>query len=247
MMMYMIFLIIGIIIFLYGVSILSLIGYKSIFNYFSIFLGIFIIVINKLYTIKKYKKYINILLILSTIVFICFIVVEGFIIKYASSLPKENARYLIVLGSKVNVSGPSMDYQARLDKAYEYLKNNPDTFVIVTGAKGNDEPISEAQCGKNVLMEYDIKEDRIIIEDKSYSTYQNIDNARKLIIANGDNLNCDVVIVSSNFHLFRANYIAKKLGFTNLSFSGSRGLHYIEPHYFIREYFAFIKEVLFSN
>ena len=42
-------------------------------------------------------------------------------------------------------NGPSRALQLRLDTAYDYLVENPDTIVIVSGGKGSNEPVSEAQ------------------------------------------------------------------------------------------------------
>ncbi len=49
--------------------------------------------------------------------------------------------------------GPSRVLQMRLDKAYDYLTENPDTIVIVSGGQGPDEHVSEAQGMYDYLVE----------------------------------------------------------------------------------------------
>ena len=229
--------ILSLIMILYGIVILSILGLNYWFNYFYLFTGISLLIISRI--IKN--KYLHIPLILLILI---FLIGELFIINFSLSKPQKDADYLIVLGSKTNTYGPSTDFKARLDLAYDYLINNPDTKAIISGAKGDNEPISEALSGKNYLVDKGIDPKRILLEDKSYSTLENITNSKDIILKHHNNLeNIKVVIISSNFHLFRANYIAKKIGLRNLSFHGSRGLFILEPHYFAREFFAMIKEV----
>ena len=229
--------VISIIMILYGITILSILGLNYWFNYFFLFAGISLLIISK--TIKN--KYINIFLIILCAI---FLISELFIISFSLSKPDKDADYLIVLGSKTNSYGPSTDFRARLNLAYDYLIDNPQTIAIISGAKGDNEPTSEAKAGKDYLTDKGIDPDRILLEDQSYSTIQNITYSKDIILKHHNNLdNIKVVIISSNFHLFRANYIAKKIGLKNLSFHGSRGLFILEPHYFVREFFGMIKEL----
>ena len=91
------------------------------------------------------------------------------------------ADYIIVLGSKVNGTKPSYSLQYRIDKAAEYLKSHEKAIAIVSGGKGKGEDISEALAMKNELMKLNIAEDRIIMEDKSTSTDENIKFSKPLI------------------------------------------------------------------
>lgn len=65
--------------------------------------------------------------------------------------------YIIVLGAQVRKDGPSPVLKYRLDKAVEYLNENPDTVCIVSGGQGSNEPWSEAEewhgiCRKKELI-----------------------------------------------------------------------------------------------
>ena len=86
---------------------------------------------------------------------------------------------------------------------------------------------------------------RIIKEEESTSTRENLVNAMELIRKDGGDPSSDsVVIVSADYHLFRAAYTARKLGYGNVSCSGGNGLLFLKPHYFTREFAAFAKELL---
>ena len=239
-----IFLCAGIIFAVYGLIVLSLIGPGRFFNYFYLVSGIFLIVISKLMEgmSDPLKKAIVSVIMIAVVV---FILLEIRIISFAVKEPEKNADYLIVLGSQMKDDGPSLDYKARLDSAYEYLNENQKTKVITTGAQGRKEPLSEAQGGANYLIQRGIDPLRIIIEDQSYDTKENLGNAQKLIIKDGrDPKEIKVVVVSAVYHLYRASYIAEKIGYGNVSCKGGCGLFVLLPHYYTREFFATVKDYL---
>ncbi|WP_260397985.1 YdcF family protein [Peribacillus simplex] len=120
----------------------------------------------------------------------------------------ENADYLIILGARVKGSIPSLSLQYRIDKAAEYLTANKHTLAIVSGGKGPGEDISEAKAMQQGLIAQGIEEARIMMEDKSTTTYENIVFSKELIpdtAASG-------LIVSNDFHIYRAVEIARKEG-----------------------------------
>ena len=115
-----------------------------------------------------------------------------------------------------------------------------------TGGMGSDEDIPESAAAKKYLMRKGLAEDRILTEDKSTSTTENFIYAKDILIKNNAKPNeLRIVIVSSSFHLYRASLLAKAQGFENVSFIGSKGLFYLMPHYYAREYAAYVREVLF--
>ena len=112
--------------------------------------------------------------IIAFIGFIILLIINVSMIKSINDYPQNKNSTVIVLGCRVKEGRPSLMLKRRLDSAYEYLSANPDTFVIVSGGKGNDEIMSEAQCMRDYLCEKGISSDRIIMEDKSSSTYQKL-------------------------------------------------------------------------
>ena len=132
---------------------------------------------------------------------------------YGASRRAEKDATVVVLGCQVNGTNPSKMLQRRIDTACQYLKQNPDAKCVVSGGKGSNEDISEAQCMYNALVGAGITADRIYMEDKSESTYENIKFSEEIIAQNG--LNPNLAIVTDGFHEFRASMIAGKQGFSS--------------------------------
>ena len=114
----------------------------------------------------------------------------------------EKANVIVVLGCQVKGERPSRMLRRRLDAAIMAMNDNPDTLCIVSGGKGDDEKISEALAMKNYLLEKGMDSDRIIMEDKSTSTYENIQNSLKILDELG--MSHDMTIVTDGFHQYRA-------------------------------------------
>ena len=182
---------------------------------------------------------IEILFLVAATVFLC---VEMRIFTFAMKEPAKGADCVIVLGSQIKEDGPSIDFKARLDSAYEYLMNNPESKVICTGGQGVYEPCSEAKGGRDYLLSLGVSKEKILIEDQSTNTVENLKNARQMI-----NEEDKVVIVSADYHLYRASYIARKIGYTEVSCKGGHGLWILLPQYYTREFFALFKEYLTLN
>ncbi|MTH53024.1 YdcF family protein [Bacillus mangrovi] len=158
------------------------------------------------------------------------------ILSYAQAKPAAAADYLIVLGAKVNGDVPSLALQYRVDAAAEYLKRNKETIVIVSGGKGPGEAISEAEAMKRSLIVQGISSGRIIKEDQSASTYENIVFSKRLLPVKANS----GIIVSSDFHLYRSIMMAES---QNLSVTGlaAKTPEVILVKSYIREYLAVTK------
>ncbi|KAB2362098.1 YdcF family protein [Bacillus toyonensis] len=154
------------------------------------------------------KKIIKYIIAIITVCAVYAVFLQYNIYKHGHMKATDDADYIIVLGSKVNGTKPSYSLQYRIDKAAEYLKSHEKTIAIVSGGQGKGEDISEALAMKQGLMKQNIVEDRIIMEDKSTSTDENITFSKPLIPANMKK----GMIVTNDFHMFRAKKIAAKQG-----------------------------------
>ncbi|MBJ7945892.1 YdcF family protein [Bacillus cereus group sp. N24] len=154
------------------------------------------------------KKIIKYIIAIITVCAVYAVFLQYNIYKHGHMKATDDADYIIVLGSKVNGTKPSYSLQYRIDKAAEYLKSHEKTIAIVSGGQGKCEDISEALAMKQGLMKQNIAEDRIIMEDKSTSTDENITFSKPLIPANMKK----GMIVTNDFHMFRAKKIAAKQG-----------------------------------
>ena len=223
----------GILLMAYWLGISLFIGFGQMFSYIWLAGGIFLIVFGRM---KKsaVKKILAGLMIVS----LCACaVLEIPIIRGAVSEPDSNADYVIVPGAKVNGTNPSRVLRQRLDKAIEYTEQNRDSEIIVTGGKGTDEDISEAEAMKNYLVKKGISDDRIITENKAADTGENLEYSKDII---GDT-DKSIVIVTSDFHMYRAVKIAEQTGFTRISGLPARTDAGLVPNYYVREAFGIIK------
>ena len=151
----------------------------------------------------------------------------------AADRPDDNANVtVVVLGCLVHGSTPSRMLSDRINSAYEYLSVNEDAVCIASGGMGENEQISEAQCIKNELTALGISPERIIMEDKSTSTAENIEFSAKII--NDMGLPTDIAVASDNFHQLRAQIYAQKAGL-NAHSLGCKTVWYLSAGYWFRE------------
>ena len=166
-----------------------------------------------------------------------FAFVEAQVVAGMSTLPQEDLEYIIVLGAGVNGTTPTRPLKLRIQTAYEYMEANPDTMLIASGGKGWDERISEAECIRNSLVEMGLDESRIIIEDASRDTEENIRNSYEFIPSK----DCRVGVVTNSFHVWRSLQIAKSQGCENISGVPAKTLMPVGIHYVVREFFGYVK------
>ena len=155
-----------------------------------------------------------------------------------SSSPSNGADALIVLGGGIRGTGPTLILKYRLDAAKEYLDRNPDTLCIVSGGKGCDEVCSEAEVMRNYLVLRGVDEARIVMEDASLSTEENFIYSKR-IIDRRLGTDAGIVFVTTRFHVFRSERVAKRLGIEAEGVP-SRGVWYIAPNDYLRECAAIV-------
>lgn len=172
-----------------------------------------------------------------------FVIVEALIFTGFVANAPQGANVLIVLGAQWKDSGPSIVLRMRLDKAVEYLQANPDTKVIVSGGQGANEPIPEAEGMSGYLEEKGIAPERIMKEPASANTYENLANSAELLDREQDR----VVIVTNNFHIYRAVKTAQKIGYENVSGLPAPSSLGMLPNNMLREFLAVMKNIFVGN
>ncbi|MDQ0176591.1 YdcF family protein [Bacillus chungangensis] len=178
----------------------------------------------------------------SIVIFICcfsFVVIHLSIVNAGKKSPEPNADYLVVLGAKLDGEQMSLSLLYRMNAAFTYLEANPNTKVIVSGGKGAGEIITEAEAMARFLEDNGIEKNRIIKEESSTSTYENLLFTKQLIGGKQK----DIVIVSSDFHLFRAGIIAKRVGFEP-QFLAAPTPEIVKIKLWLREYAVVVKSLL---
>ena len=134
---------------------------------------------------------------------VCFAVPFGAVLAGAHTDLRDDPQVMVIFGCQVKPWGPSILLQDRLDAALDYLEDHPDMTVVVTGGKGDDEHVSEARCMYDYLTEHGVDGERVLMEDRSRNTRQNIANTLELIRAEGVDTSKGVVLASNGFHLTR--------------------------------------------
>lgn len=163
-------------------------------------------------------------------------------VKAAINRPPQETM-AIVLGCKVKGTRPSRVLQERLEAAYVYLNENPKTMCILSGGKGDDEEISEAQCMYEYLTAKGISGERLLKEEQSTCTEENVKFSKEILEEKG--LGYDVAIITSEFHEYRAKVIAEKEGLECYSIASRTSMMYL-PTYYIRELYAIIEQWVFK-
>ncbi len=201
--------------------------------------------------------------------FVIFCVVEACVFVGAAASEKPGLDYVIVLGAKVHEKGLSNSLRLRLEKAVSYGRDNPATVFILSGGQGADEPVSEADAMYAYLVRQGISPTRLLTEADSESTLENIaysqlliarqEQARREMARSGDDSVApgpylqveakpvQVGILTSNYHAFRAEMIAKKRGMQGVYSIPAASDPVLFVHLCVRECAAIIKDRLMGN
>ncbi len=194
------------------------------------------------------KKVVNNKWLVAIIVFFIssFFLIEGLIIMNGKPDEKYKVDYLVILGSGLHGEILSPTLLDRMEKALEFIKKNSKTKIVVSGGQGKGETISEAEAMKRYLILNGVTIEKIIKEDQSTSTLENLKFTKKILKKIDGKKIHKIMIVSNDFHLFRAKFIAKRNGFVPYGLP-SKTISYIIPKYYIREYFAVWKSFIFDR
>ncbi len=199
--------------------------------------------IQKMKQSKTTKIIYKVLCVLFAVMLLWVAVILGAMAYFATRPPKDNAT-VVVLGCQVRGDTPSLLLYKRIETAFEYLKANPNAKCIASGGKGSDENISEAECIKEYLVDMGIDENRILIENKSVNTNENISFSAEIIKKNG--LNENMAIVTDGFHEMRATLIAKRLGYECGAVSSKTPMRYVSA-FTTREVIALTATLLLNR
>lgn len=171
-----------------------------------------------------------------------FLYIEGLIISGFWEKGEPDLDYLIVLGAQMRESGPSRALQMRLDTAYEYLVENEDTLVIVSGGQGSNEPVSEAQGMYDYLVGRGLEPERILREERSTNTCENLKFSGELVKDGAS-----VGIVTNNFHVYRSTHLAGAQGYSHVCGIAAPSDAGMQLNNMFREFFGVMKDWLSGN
>ena len=173
-------------------------------------------------------------------------ITEGVIVSAAHADSQPACDYIIVLGAGVNGSKPSLSLQERIQAAYAYLTAHPNTIAVLSGGQGSGEDITEAACMYGELTAMGIDGSRLLLEEKSSSTMENLTFTMELLQAQSGSRPARVGIVSSEYHLFRAGLFAKALGVESVGIPAKTTWVSLRLNYYLREVAAVWKYLVFG-
>ena len=164
-------------------------------------------------------------------------------VKAAKRIPKFDKDFIIIHGCQIRKDGTLTKLlQSRADRAIEFAgmqkeATGKDIIFVPSGGKGNDEIISEGEAIKRYLIEQGISEDKIIKEDESTSTEENVKFAMEKMKDNFGSDEYKAAFATTNYHVFRTGMLAEKSGLKAEGI-GSKTKAYFWLNAFIREFIA---------
>lgn len=147
---------------------------------------------------------------------------------------------LIVFGAALRGNEPTRALICRLESALDWLETYPDGIAILSGGLGDRETMSEAAAMAGWLTARGIDASRLILEDQSRSTEENIAFSLPLIPEGAA-----VTAVSNGFHLYRINCLLTRQGVDAQLLSAAMPNPGLVVSMAIREYFAIFKMWVF--
>lgn len=200
---------------------------------------------------------------------IVFLFMEILVFSKMRAVPRRPVRYVIVLGACVRGTRVTRSLAFRLKKAAEYAKEHPDCLLVVSGGQGPGEDITEAQAMSNWLEEHGIDRERILQEDRSVNTRENLLFSKAVICryevgkkagttgnACAAELSYDccskeedlsIAVCSNNFHMYRAVALAKAVGAWQTEGLAAMTDPFMWLSFTVREGIALFKELLFGH
>ena len=194
----------------------------------------------------KNKTLLRIIVVILAAGALLFGTIEAFIWHSAHSKKAEHTEvdFVIVLGCGIFPDGKlTLALKNRLDAAYDYMGKYPNAVCVVSGGQGANEPLPEGEAMAEYLVEKGMDESRILREEKATSTRENLLYSYGMITSAYPDRGKRVAVVSSDFHMFRVKFLARRFGIDAIGIPSPTSW-YIRPNCYIREFFAVIKSFL---
>ena len=183
-----------------------------------------------------------------------FLVIMVPVLRYAGTPAEQGCSYAVVLGARVYSNKLSATLTKRLDRAYAYYLENPNTIFILSGGQGRDEPVPEAMAMYNYLYRKGVPDKNMRVEIFSENTVENLRFSENQIDADKRAGYRSVYpekmrtgIITSDFHMFRAIGIAKQQGYINPTPITAPSDPVLFLHLCVRECAAILKDHILGN
>ncbi|RKT06589.1 uncharacterized SAM-binding protein YcdF (DUF218 family) [Streptomyces sp. 3211.6] len=171
-------------------------------------------------------------------VFLCFL---GYAFLYGRIKVRGDVDHVVMLGSGL-IGGDRVPplLASRLRKGQEIYaaqlaRGARPPVLLTSGGKGSDERVAEARAMADWLIAEGVPAEHITLEDRSRTTEENMLFSKEIMLADDAGYRC--VVVTNNFHAFRAAMMARKAG-VNGQVVGSPTARYFLPSATLREFVA---------
>lgn len=235
----------------YYIRITSYAGKATSFGWFFLLMGVSLLIFDIPLFFWKASPYIDLyrkLFVTIELGIVVYFISIGLVIYcFGRRIPKNIKKnsVVIVLGAQIRGQRINKSVRYRLMSAEQFLREHPDTFCVVSGGQGKDEPVSEAEAMRDYLLRAGISEERIWMEPASTNTVENLRFSRELLARKGYLPDAvPVLVISNEFHVFRACAIAKRQGFFDVQGLGARTDRTLRVCYYFREVLAVTKDFL---
>ena len=161
-------------------------------------------------------------------------------IRAARRVPAFDKDYILIHGCQIRPDGSLTNLlKGRADRAVEFARmqkeaTGRDIIFVPSGGRGGDEIVSEAAAISAYLRSIGVPEERILPEDRSMTTRENLRNAAAMIEARGGGR---IAFSTTNYHVLRTGLLATGLGIAAEGI-GSPTKSYFWINAFIREFVA---------
>lgn len=205
---------VGAFLIIYGITLL----FTSNFNMGIVFVIMLGAILALLCAIKKMPKWLKIVLwsvISLAVVSSAFVTVYG-----VTDTVNGDEDAIIVLGAAIRGETVCAQLAGRLDVAYECYLQNPDVLIVVSGGRGAQEDISEALAMERYLVAKGVPQSNMIKEEKATGTDYNFKYSKQLL----DGIlgeEYKIAFVTTDYHIFRAEFTAHKQGFDSVTHAHS--------------------------
>lgn len=170
------------------------------------------------------------------------IVANIIVVRYE---PDPDKDFIIILGCGIRKDGtPSPLLRGRIDRAFRFAETQKaqtgkEPIFIVSGGQGKDEVVPESTAMKRYLLELGVPEERIVEEDQSHDTLENMRFSKEKIQAIDPN--GTVAFVTTNYHVFRGGLCARRVKMRALGM-GAKTKWYFWPNASVREFVGLLTE-----
>lgn len=216
------------------------------FSQYFLYFGIFLVIYSSWeligffsiwdYVPKEMRIFIDCMLVFFVGTYFLFIFA---CVKRSKAKISRTPTVIFVFGAGLFGDRLSLSLKTRLDRTIALSKEYPSARIVVSGGQGPNEWLSEGMAMKKYLVANGICEHLIFTEEKSTSTYENLLFSMRLY----DLKSQPVALVSNQFHLYRLEKIAHKLGIDGFGVAAMLP-SIAAPVFYTREYFAFLKGII---